>query len=254
MFEFFWKQYEDLPDGVGYDRFSVTHLCILAVLLILIAAASRWFSKRSKEGKQKILRIIPFAMILLELFKDAFLIRSGHFSVGYLPLHLCSLGLFLFLFYALAKTDKWKGIFGEICATLILPGSVAALLFPDWTNLYPVWNFMNIYGFVWHGLLVLVPVMMLMEGHVHLSIRHIHYDYLFLLCIVPPVYIFDLLFDCNYMFLNWALKGTPLEWIASITGTHWYLAGYAVFSILVIGVIYLAIHIVHVVRGERTVS
>lgn len=141
-------------------------------------------------------------------------------------------------------------IFSEISLTLILPGSVAALLFPDWVHLYPVFNFMNLYGFVWHGLLVLYPLLMQRAGMSCLSVRHMHYDIVFLACVVPPVWIFDRVFGCNYMFVNWPPRGTPLAWIASVTGQSWYLLGYAVFSIAVIAVIYLVISIVKGMRNE----
>lgn len=245
---YFWTQYEDLPAGLGYGRFGPQHWMTLAVCALLILCIIFVFRKLPPKAKTRIMQVIPFLMIVLECFKDLFLLQGGHFGVGYLPLHLCSLGVFVFLLYALSRTQKRQGIFGEIAVTLILPGSIAALLFPDWAGLYPVWNFMNLYGYVWHGLLVLYPILCLVQGQVHLSIKHIHYDLIFLLCIVPPVYLFDRAFHCNYMFVNWPPKGTPLEWIAHLTGSEYYLAGYAVFSILVILLIYLCIEVFHRIR------
>ncbi len=236
---YFWEQYESLPDGIGYGRFSPEHWCTLAVLAVLLAAAVFAFRKSRPAARERIMRLIPLIMIALEVFKDAFLICEGAFDAGYLPLHLCSLGVFVFLASSLSKTEKWKGVFGEIAVTLILPGSVAALFFPDWAHLYPVWNFMNLYGFTWHGLLVLYPLLCLAQRQVRLPIRRIHYDLLFLACVVPPVYAFDRAFSCNYMFVNWPPAGTPLAWIAEITGPQWYLAGYGIFSVIVILLIYL---------------
>lgn len=237
-------QYEDLPEGIGYGRFSPQHWATLILCAALILLAIWIFRKRSEVHRNRIIKGIPWIMIGLECFKDLFLLQAGHFGVGYLPLHLCSLGVFLFLLLSVSRTPKWKGIFGEIAVTLILPGSVAALLFPDWAHLYPVWNFMNLYGYLWHSLLVLYPILCLAQGYVHLSIRHMHYDWLFLACVVPPVLVFDRMFHCNYMFVNWPPKGTPLEMIASITGMQYYLAGYAAFSIGVILVIYLMIEVI----------
>jgi len=238
---YFWKQYEDLPEGIGYGRFSPEHWVTLAVLALLIIGFVCWFRRQRPERRERIMVSIPFIMLMLECCKDLLLLSQGHFNAGYLPLHLCSLGVFLFLLIAISRTAKWKGVFGEIAVTLILPGSIAALLFPDWAHLYPVWSFMNLYGFLWHGLLVLYPVLCLMQRLVCPGIRHIHYDAVFLLLVVPPVYLFDKAFHCNYMFVNWPPAGTPLEWIASITGPQYYLAGYAVFAAIVILIIYLLI-------------
>lgn len=243
MMEHFWKQYNDLPEGVGYEHFSMPHILTLAVVAALVFVIAVCFQRLDAPQQRRILVAIPWAMVALECVKDGFLLSVGQFSVGYLPLHLCGLGALVFLLEAHARTRRWQTVFSEIAVTLILPGALAALLFPDWTELYPVLNFMNLYGFTWHGLLLLYPILLIEAGRVHLSVRHIHYDLLFLLCTAVPVYCFDKAFRCNYMFLNWPPKGTPLAWIAGITGEEWYLAGYAVFAILVIGVIYLGVYV-----------
>ena len=246
--QFFWKQYEDLPGGIGYGRFSMEHWLTLAVLTALIICIALWFRKKSDSGRGRMMTAVPFLMVALECCKDIFLIKGGRFDIGYLPLHLCGLGMFVFLLHVLSGTEKWKGVFGEISVTLILPGAIAALLFPDWAHLYPVWNFMNLYGYLWHGLLIVFPIFCLIQRQVSLSIRHIHYDFFFLLASALPVYVFDRIFHCNYMFLIHPPGGTPLDWIEALTGPDWYLAGYAVFSGLVITLIYLLILAVRAIR------
>jgi len=67
-----------------------------------------------------------------------------------------------------------------------------------------------------------------------------------------PVYFFDRAADCNYMFVNWPPKATPLEMIAHITGDGLYLVGYAVFAFIVIGLIYAGIELYHRSRRSRS--
>ena len=86
------------------------------------------------------------------------------------------------------------------------------------------------------------PILMLKAGYGDLSVRHIYYDILFLAASVPPIYIFDRKFGCNYMFVDHAPKGTPLELIESVTGSGGYIAGYTVFAFAVILLIYAIIH------------
>ncbi len=246
--EYFWKQYHDLPEGLGYERFSATHILTLAVILALVIAISVWFKRQDGAGRDKVLFVIPWIMVLLECCKDLFLIRVHQFGVGYLPLHMCSLGVLVFLLEGCSRTERWRTVFSEIAVTLILPGAVAALLYPDWIHLYPVMNFMNLHGFTWHGLLLLYPILLILAGRVHLSAKHVHYDLLFLACTAVPVYVFDRIFDCNYMFVNWPPKGTPLEWIAGVTGEQWYLAGYAVLAVVVIGGIYAVVGLLEVLN------
>ena len=249
MSDYFWKQYEDLPKGLGYMRFSAEHIITLTILGALIVLAV-WLLTRKSSRLAAAMRIIPWIMVCLELFKDAFLVRAGHFGVGYLPLHLCSLGVFVFIAASLAKTDKWRMIWGEIACIVIVPGTIAALLFPDWVHLYPVFNFMNLYGYAWHGMLLLYPVLMVKCGWTQLSVRHAHYPWIFMITAAVPVYIFDRIANCNYMFINWPPSGTPLEWIAQMTGGGFYLAGYAAFAVIVIGIIYAGIELYHRCRRK----
>ena len=248
MSEYFWKQYEDLPPGLGYMRFSAEHIITLLILGVLLILTVRILAAKDTRRAAS-MKVLPWVMVGLEIFKDAFLISTGHFGVGYLPLHLCSLGVFVFIAASLAKTDRWRMIWSEIACVLIVPGTIAALLFPDWAHLYPVFSFMNLYGYVWHGMLLLYPAMMVKSGWVHLSVRHAHYVWIFMICAAAPVYVFDRAADCNYMFVNWPPKGTPLEWIAQMTGDGLYLAGYAAFAVVVIGLIYLGIELYHKIRN-----
>lgn len=251
MSDYFWKQYEDLPPGLGYMRFSAEHIVTLLILGVLLVLIVRLLTA-SDARRAASMKVLPWIMVGLEVFKDAFLVSAGHFGVGYLPLHLCSLGVFVFIAASLSKTDRWRMILSEIACVLIVPGTIAALLFPDWAHLYPVFNFMNLYGYVWHGMLLLYPVMMVKSGWSHLSVRHAHYVWIFMIGAAIPVYIFDRAAGCNYMFVNWPPKGTPLEWIAQITGEGLYLVGYAVFAFIVIGLIYAGIGLYH--RSRRNKS
>ncbi len=254
MFEYFWKQYEDIPAGLGYARFGAEHIVTLLILCVLIILAVRMIAggnSRSTEDNPRLrlaMRVIPWVMVGLELFKDLFLAVSGHFGVGYLPLHMCSLGLFVFIAASISRTDRWRMIWGEIACILIVPGTIAALLFPDWAHLYPVFSFMNLYGYAWHGLLLLYPLLMVRCGWTNLSIRHAHYVWIFMICAAVPVYVFDRAFHCNYMFINWPPKGTPLAWIAQMTGDSMYLVGYAALAVVVIGLIYAGVECYHRIR------
>ena len=268
MFEYFWKQQDDIPAGMGYPLFGASHLISVAITLGLVILAAVLIRRMEVDGKRdsddlrnkaiennsnelrnyantqrtgayrKILRCIPIAMVLLELFKDGFLIKVGRFGIGYLPLHICSIGIFVFL---LREFVGAKDILGEIAVILIMPASLAGLIFADWTELYPVLNFINLHSYLWHGLLILYPLILLISGEVKPSVRHSHWIILFLCVIVPPIYIFDKHFNCNYFFINWPVPDSPLEWMASFMGNPGYLIGYVLLSMLTMLVVYLAI-------------
>ena len=200
---------------------------------------------RPAGTKAKMIKTIPILLLIMEIGKDLYLRRTGYFGVGYLPLHLCSMGIPVFLLAVYG--GRWKCFFIEIAMILILPGSVCAILFPDW-NMYPVWNFMNLYSWVWHGLLVLFPL--LIRYRWKADIRNIWKPTLFLVVVVPLIYIFDRKFDCNYLFINWPPEGTPLQWLVGIMGVPGYLTGYAALTLLVMVVVYCLYGIRSGSKGE----
>ncbi|WP_155839565.1 YwaF family protein [Butyrivibrio proteoclasticus] len=274
MLDYFWKQQDDIPAGMGYPLFGMTHLISVAVTLVLVAmlvamlvrallVARRDGGFESEKNRDKehssrsqnqhasrrhyILKVIPVIMFLMEIFKDAFLIRVHRFGPYYLPLHICSFGIFVFLLREWLPWKWAKDFFGEIAFIVIMPASVAALIFADWTIYYPVLNFMNLYSYAWHGLLVAYPLTIYLSKELSPSIKHIHYNLLFLGVVTPFVYVFDKKYDCNFFFINWPLPGTPLGWLAGFMGNPGYLVGYAVLVVVVILLMYAGV----AVTGDR---
>ena len=236
--EYFWKQQDDIPAGMGYPLFGFAHLTSVAITLVCVVIFCWRFSRLSEKKQARILKLIPVIMVFLEVAKDLFLASVHRFGIGYLPLHICSIGIFVFLLREYLLFEKPKRFFGEIAFVLIMPASFVALIDADWTVLYPVWNFINLHSYVWHGLLILYPVMLKLKGEILPTVRHMHWVILFLCIVVPPVYIFDKCFRCNYFFVNWPISGSPLSILASYMGNPGYLVGYAALTIIVILFVY----------------
>ncbi len=237
--EYFWKQQNDIPSEMGYPLFGAAHLLSVGVTLLLVIAAMIVIRKKSLRTQRRVMKIIPVFMLILEAFKDIFLISVGRFGIGYLPLHVCSIGIFVFLLREYLPWDKARKYFGEVAVVLIMPASLAALIFADWTIYYPVLNFINLHSYFWHGLLVLYPLLLYQAKEISPSIKHIHWVIIFLCLVVPLIYLFDKHFGCNYFFVNQPVPGTPLMWLASFMGNPGYLAGYALLVILVLALVYL---------------
>ena len=296
MFEYFWRQQDDIPAGMGYPLFGAAHLLSVGITLALVIITVVLSQRGSATGKRvctdkrdsakvegestravregiktkddiyhrKLHRYIPVALLILELIKDGILLAQGRFGIGYLPLHVCSIGVFVFLLREVISEESFikpptkgqsqpgqcqqcpgprlKSILGEVAVILIMPASLAGLIFADWTTLYPVLNFFNLHSYLWHGLLILYPLALLISGEITPSIKHIHWVILFLCIIVPPIYIFDKLTGCNYFFINRPVTGSPLEWMAKYLGNPGYLIGYAIITILIIVFVYAIIH------------
>ena len=247
--DYFWKQQDDIPYGLGYPLFGREHILSTSVTLGIVVLMALCFLKMDRRKQKIILKGIPLFMVFLEVFKDIFLVSVHRFGVWYLPLHVCSIGIFVFLLREFLPWKKAKEIFGEVAVILIMPGSVAALVFPDWTVYYPVVNFINFHSYVWHGLLVLYPVLLILTGETRPSVKHFHYVLIFLCMTVLPIYAFDKHFGVNYFFVNWPEKDTPLEWFAEYLGNPGYLIGYGSLAISVMLIEYLIIFLIRKIRS-----
>jgi hypothetical integral membrane protein (TIGR02206 family) len=169
-------------------------------------------------------------MIALEVWKDITLGLIGAFSIGYLPLHLCSLGMFFALYYA--HHPRADGC-GQLLYSVFLPGALCALLFPDWTRL-PILHFQSLHSFLYHGLLLQVSLMPVVTGRVHPGLRAVPRAFGMLLALALGVGILNGLLNTNYMFLSWPSAGSPLELLGNLPGIWGYRFGYA---LLVLGVL-----------------
>ena len=243
MLEYFWKQQDDIPAGMGYPLFGAAHLLSVGITLFLTVFLIFFIHRLEKRKQRTFLKLLPLAMLGLEVFKDFFLVSVHRFGIGYLPLHICSIGIFVFLLREWLPWRWAKDAFGEIAFIIIMPASIAALVFADWTIYYPVLNFMNIYSYIWHGALILYPALLKVRGEIRPSIGHIYYCLLFLFVVVPPIYAFDKYFGCNYFFVNWPVPNSPLSWMASLMGNPGYLLGYAALTFAVILMMYLVIEL-----------
>ena len=73
--EYFWKQQDDIPAGMGYPLFGITHLfCVgmTAVVVLLIVAV---FKHLDDITQKRFLKVIPIFMVFLEVFKIFFCYR-----------------------------------------------------------------------------------------------------------------------------------------------------------------------------------
>ena len=113
---------------------------------------------------------------------------------------------------------------GQFLYAFCMPGAVCALLFPDWSA-YPAFHFMSVSSFALHILLVGYTLMLVAGGELRPDTRRAPACLGIMLLIAVPVYVFDRLMGTNYMFLNWPLPGSPLEWFAFL-GRPGYLLGY----------------------------
>lgn len=214
--EHFWDTVDTIGEGFGFSLFGARHLVTLA-LYIGFAALSCKLYKAADEKKRAQLRGL-FAVLLLadEAFKQIGLQIGGNFNWDYLPLHLCSINIFLIALYAWKPSRLLDNFLYFIC----IPAATAALLFPTWTSL-PAANFMFWHSTSVHILLAAYHIMLFSGGDIRPSVRYMGKCFLLLLAMAVPIYCVNLLLDTNFMFLMYAPDGNPLAWFRDHVGYHW---------------------------------
>jgi len=231
MFKYFFICEDQLPTDVGFLLFSMIHIRWLAVIIVSGFFAVMGYKMADDVVKIKCEKSMAISMVGLDLCKDVVLIVTGNFHVWELPLNMCGLALYVSLIHAFTHTKTtW-----EILYCLGMPGALAALLFPNW-NSYPQINFMNIYSFLTHGLIVIYPLMLLFSGRWRPNIRNYIRVWIFLAVVIPVAWIVNERYKINFLFLNTPSKGSPLVSIYNLTGDKWYLVGFAV-TILIVNLI-----------------
>ena len=179
---YFFTYEDEIPDGVGFSHFGPVHLLWLGVcaglLLLFLHYYKRWVGRRRLLAE----RGIGIFLVGLEVYRIAVLALIGKMSLYQLPLHLCSMAGFLCCLHAFFKWD-WLG---QVLYTLCLPGTVLALLFPDWVR-YPAIHFITIQGFTFHAGIVLYVICQLLQHNIIPRLAALWKVIVFLLVVVPHV-------------------------------------------------------------------
>ena len=236
---------------IGFSLYSAGHLLWLAAILIAGIWLSQWYRRQPDDKRRTIRRIFAVVLAVMELVKNAVLVATGFFSAEYLPFHLCGLAIFALLADAFWEKQK---ISSQMVAYAFMPGTVAALLFCNWTH-YPFFNFMNIHSFVFHGWIFFYFLMRYRAGEIRPVYSGMWKAAAILVVLVYPLYRFNAAFDTNFMFLNEASAGSPLVPLWNIFGTRF---GHPGYILSVIGLVILVFHALYTVyrliENKKTVN
>ena len=225
--EHFWKTVEVIPEGIGFAHYGALHLCWLTAFAVLAVLNCILYRKLGQKGR-KIWRIVVASLLVLdEIYKQIPLFVNGLFTLGYLPLHLCSINIFVIAFHALKPTKS----VGNYLYTVCIPGAMAALLFPTW-NALPGANYMLIHSFTVHILLALYPIVLTVSGEIKPELKELPKALLLLTGLAAFALICNLLMDANFMFLMYADPGNPLYLFKELWGSN--LLG---FPVIITGVL-----------------
>lgn len=237
----FFTWYTDLPSDSGYAHFSLPHLFMMAVLLLCGFLLARHHEKQNEAGRIRELHILSIVPLIMECVRDLLMYFMGNFRVQYLPLHLCGQAILLEAVHGVLKEDRLKLVLGELLFVLFLPGAMCAILFPDWSDFYPLWNCWSLNSYFTHFFLVMYALLLYQDKKVQPCWKHAWTALVYLLASAAVIGPLDVHWNADFMFLIHA--PAPLDVIQNAYGQAAYLAVLActgsAMPVLMYGIHYL---------------
>ena len=258
----FWLFEDELPPGVGNERFCAAHLAYLAVFATLTLCYALIYRRLDAGRRKRADRMLGSAVFFCGLCEYGITALGGHFSRYSLPIHVCSLMFTLTLVHAWTNgarpgsfAARLHGFLGAVIFHPGILGALSALLFPDWLY-YPFWNYVSLFSFLAHGLIVVYGasvVVNLAEAaeQTRLFRRDLRDSLLFLGVGAFVMYFFDRAIGANYWFMAGPGNDSPFLGVWERGGFGGYLLAYALTAIAVTALWY-ALRFVCFVRGRKT--
>ena len=223
---------------LGFSVFSPGHIIWLLAIALFSFVLGKIYAKAGTEGQSNIRKCMGLSIILLEALK---IIVMGLFHVNnieFLPLHLCSVGGLATVVYAM-----WPGKFklDQLFGYAFFPAALLAVFFPS-ANMYPWWNFYCLHIFIFHAVIIAYFVMLYMAGEFHPTYKGLLISFAFMAVFAIPVYIINVKFNVNYMFIG---MRSDVGFLASMWDNIAEKYGRPVFT-LVLGAMFFAVtHVIH---------
>ena len=212
---YFWIIQEKVPAGLGFSLFHLPHLLWMGGILLAVLAVSISCRKWKETTVRRLLCILSWSMIVLELGKDLILGVTHQFRPTYLPLDLCGISIWI----EFAAVRKPHPLLLELVYSLSLPGACLALLFPNWFSL-PLWNFYSLHSFLLHGVLVMIPAVLLARHVLRPNWKRLPFCFGCLAAMSIPIAMVNRRFGTNFFFLSRPSAGSPLEWFGTVFGNY----------------------------------
>ncbi len=232
----FFTYQNNLPPGVGYELFSPSHIFAITVCIILIIFITTWCIRYDKTGKHPIRKVIAIIPVVLMIIRLIYAVICGVPIKYEVPLHLCSMtGILCFIYeLCLKNTPYIRSVLGQSLYSLCLPGALMAIIFPDGT-VYPIIHYITFESYLFHLLIIAYICIRVADKGIIPKVREAYKSIIFLIVIVPPVFLFNLIFKTNFMYVIGPSSGSPLYGFYTAGGTTGYRIG---FAFVVIAVIY----------------
>ncbi len=202
-------------EAEGMGLFSLAHISELILAAAVIILSAVLFKRCGFVARQKWLAISVVLLWADELVKQLGSAALDMWEVGFLPLHICSVNIFLATEYIFFKSK----ISAQLLYCLGIPGAILALILPTWSKL-PIMNFMHLHSYTIHILLTIFPILLIINGE-RPNIKYLPKCCIAVALYSIPVYFINIALGTDFMFLNGA-KGTPFTGLVKAIGQPLY--------------------------------
>ena len=153
--------------------FTVKHLIILAICLILFIVGLLFINKINLKQAFKIMLYIGIVSEVIKVFY--YIITNEAEFGGYLPktdlpFHLCSIQILFVLFINLSKNEKVKKIIMSFMIPTCLVGGFFALLIPTSSSINGLW-ILTLQYFGYHLSIMLLAVKIMKNEEIKFDIK-----------------------------------------------------------------------------------
>ena len=238
--DLFWVHksfFGETEADVGFSVFSAAHLIWFFLMVLFIAVFAVRYRRSTDDVRENMRKRMALFLIFFEIFKQCVVGLTGAPALVTMPLELCSFAEYTILADALWPKNR---ILKQLLAFAFLPAAFMALAFPTVTA-YPPVSFYAIHQFVLHaGILAYI-----IAGYSAREIRP-HYSGLWVSVLVisilsVPIYLIDLKFGANFMFLTNHSNNPVLKLLWNLSGGNGglaYIFALVVFITLVLHILF----------------
>lgn len=159
-----WRM--DAPELFGSFHITASLAAVAAAVLLAVVV-----SKRKNSDTVRVLAVIGWALLLLEIWKQLFLffiVNNGAYDWWYFPFQLCSVPMYLCILLPSAG-KRTRRTYLTFLGGYTFVSAVATLIFPE--DILRSYTALTVHGFVWHGLLLLISLTVLLTGSADISAR-----------------------------------------------------------------------------------
>lgn len=218
----------------------------IVVGFTLIGLSVWGYRRLHPQHRPNVKRVYALIILGLEIVRLIYYRDMGQFSPGILPLHLCSLTVFLIVIYAFTSSKLVK----ESLYAMGLATSVLGFIYAD-SLLRDGLNFVSIQSFISHGLMVGFIFMTVFAKEITPELKRLPGVFGLYLILAAGVYVFNKTYHTHFWFLNGSIGMFPLTVIESVFGNPGYIFIVMGLIVLAWGLLYLPLLIQHFTKKTK---